>query len=201
MSILSSPVDIDSYETQDDIINTCYIEFKECVLNKESRPQLFGREVCIPIGAWINNKAEIFWHISSLSSKDKISILPCNNDPAIDKCDKNCIYHKRQITLTNGEERDICFYRATKAFWVKELIELANQKDKCIKIWIKKDNKKKRQELYLRYQFRHIDYIVIFESKPSKYVLITAYPVFYINSKNGYDIDYQNYRNQATSEN
>lgn len=202
MGNLSPAIEIDNFETQCDIVDACYIKFKECVLDKEGRPKLFEREVFVPIGAWIDCKAEIFWHVSSLSLEDKITVLPCNNDAAMNKCDENCIYHKRQVKLPNGETRDICYYRATKAFWVKEIILLANNKDNSVKIWVKRDNKKKRNELYLRYQNRHIDYVVIFEDKPNgKYVFVTAYPVFYVNSKNGFNRDYQNYIKSTASEN
>jgi hypothetical protein len=46
----------------------------------------------------------------------------------------------------------------------------------------------------LRYQYRHVDYVAVFEDKPNgKYVFITAYPVFYINTKKAFDKDYEKY--------
>jgi len=194
MCDISPCIGIDSYNDQEEILNACYIKFKECFLNKKDRPKLFGREIIVPVGEWIECKAEIFWHVSSMSLEEKIDVLPCNNDAAMNKCDENCICHKRQITLTNGDIRDICYYRATKAFWVKELILFANRDDSSIKTWLKDNTQKKRTELYLRYQYRHIDYVAVFEDKPSgKYVFITAYPVFYINTKKAFDKDYKKY--------
>ena len=204
MCKLSPSIEIDTIETEDELIDACYIKFKESILNKENRPTLFGREVFVPVGDWINYKAQIFWHVSSLSLDDRITItiLPCNNDVAMNKCDENCIYHKSQIKFPNGGIRDMCYYRSTKAFWVKEIIQLANDKDGKIKSWIKRDVKKKRNELYLRYQNQNIDYISIFEDKPNgKYVFITAYPVFYVNSKDGFNKDYQSYLKSIGSEN
>lgn len=194
MGIFPPQVEINSFETEDEIIEACYTKFKECVLNKGARAKLFDRDVFIPIEPWIERKAQMFWHLASMSLKEKVSVFPCNNDVVISKCNENCIYHKRQITLSNGDLRDICYYRATKAFWVQQIILYANKEDACVKLWTKRDNKKKRNELYLRYQYLHIDYIAVFEDKPNgKYVLLSAYPVFYINSKNGFNKDYQNY--------
>lgn len=194
MQDIPTSIEIEEIENHEDIIDLCYEIFKDCVLSKKNRPKLFEFEVIVPVEPWIEYKAQAFWHIVSLSEKDKSAILPCINDPSISKCDENCINHKYTVRLSNGESRDVCYYRATKAYWIQSIIRLANANDKNLKYWYKKDNKKKRRELYLRYQNKHIDYVVVLEDKNSKkFVLITAYPVFYTNSKKGFDKDYQSY--------
>lgn len=194
MQDIPTSIEIEDIDSHEEIIDLCYKSFKECVLSKENRPKLFELDLIVPVEPWIEYKAQVFWHLVSLSEKDKSPILPCINDPSISKCDENCINHKYTVRVANGERRDICYYRATKAYWIQLIIKLANASDKNLKYWYKKDNKKKRRELYLRYQNKHIDYVVVLEAKANKkFVLITAYPIFYINTKRSFDRDFEKY--------
>lgn len=185
------PIEIDSNDTLDEIIDKCHDIFKTTIATK-TRPSLGDRFILVPI-TWINNKAEIFWHSSSIEKKQKLDIKPCNNDYSSAFCNDNCISGSDFIVLNNGEERYKCIYRAIRVGWICEVINMYNSHDPRVKYW-EKINSKKRNRIYLRYQEDEIDYIVIFEHKSEKKVLlITAYPIFFISAKKDYDRDYQNY--------
>ena len=48
----------------------------------------------------------------------------------------------------------------------------------------------------MRYQGEEIDYLVVFEKKSDKrVVLITGFPVFFISTKNDLEKDYKKYQN------
>lgn len=95
--------------------------------------------------------------------------------------------------MNNGSERAKCIYRAVRVSWIREIIDLYNDGDKRVKYW-EKINSNKKKRIYLRYQEAELDYIVIFEDKSDKrVVLITGYPVFFISAKKDYESDYQNY--------
>lgn len=177
--------------TDEEIIDKCYVIFKQSILNKD-RPDLFGKKIYIPI-EWLNYKAEMFWHVSSLSSIEDFKILPCNNDVSSVNCRKNCIENTGGITLSNGETRTLCHYRMTRVNWIREIIDLANIHNDRVKVWkkVQKDNK---ENLYLRYVYREIDYILVFEEKVNRYILKSAYPLFFIESKRNHDKDYNKYR-------
>lgn len=49
----------------------------------------------------------------------------------------------------------------------------------------------------MRYQEEEIDYLVVFEKKSDKrVVLITGYPVFFISAKNDLEKDFKKYQNE-----
>ncbi len=181
-----------SSDSEVDIIDTCYNLFKEDMLKKENRPELFGKFIYIPI-EWNRNKAEAFWHASSLEPKDNLNIFPCNNDYSSSLCNNNCLKQDITITLKNGDTRLICYYRMVRVHWIKKIIELANNNDARVQYWevTKKD---KQIKLYIRYTFINIDYVVILGVKPNQYVFITAYPVFFIDAKTDFTKDYNKYK-------
>ena len=69
-----------------------------------------------------------------------------------------------------------------------DIINLANEQDSRIKVW------EKDRKLHLRYDYGDIDYVLIFSSKKNIYKLISAFPVFYINKKETFDKDYNDYK-------
>ena len=178
-------------KTINDLIDKCHTVFKTS-LSKDSKPPLGDREIFIPF-TWIDNKAEIFWHIASLETQTNLSIKPCNNEISSYYCDSNCVSGMMKILLNNGEERSKCIYRAVRVGWIKAIIMMFNENDKRVKYW-EKVHSNGRNRIYLRYQEGENDFIVVFEEKSEKrVVLITAFPVFYISASKDYETDYQNY--------
>lgn len=185
------PIDITDLKKIEDIMNICHNIFKETMAAKENRPQFKGRDILVPI-KWLEYKAEIFWHSASIESKQKLDILPCNNDITSSLCKRNCVIGMDSIVL-NEIEREKCIYRAVRVNWIKPVIEMYNNDDERVKYWEKMHSNKKNR-LYLRYQEEEIDYLVVLEEKSEKRVVfITAYPIFFLSAKRDYEADYQNY--------
>lgn len=77
--------------------------------------------------------------------------------------------------------------------WIRQIIDLFNYHDERVKYW-EKVNSNKKNRIYLRYQEEENDYLIVFEEKSSKRViLITAFPVFFRSAKRDYDNDYNAY--------
>lgn len=171
----------------DTAIENIYDTYKNELMDKSKRPRLFGKFIYIDCGSWIENKPEMFWHLISLSETEKFNILPCNNDKSMILCKGNCLTGTNQIILKNGKKRNLCFYRATRINWICKVIEFANDGYNNIEKWIR-DNR-----IYIRFQQNEIDYILIFDIRKSYYYFVSAFPVFYINSKRNYCNDYNNY--------
>lgn len=189
------PLNISTTQTTDEIMNVCHNEFKRTLGNKNTRPNLKGKEIFIPI-KWNASKAEIFLHIGSIEPINNIDILPCNNDTVSAVCNSYCVNRSNTIVLSNLEVRVECIYRATRIGWVSEIINLYNSCDPRVKYW-EKETKKHDMRIYLRYQEEEIDYVVVFEKKNNnKVTLITGFPVFYISKKNDYEKDYLKYQRE-----
>lgn len=185
-------IDITGLEDISAIMDKCHNIFKETMANKDNRAKLGEREIAVPLN-WIECKAELFWHAASIEEKAKLDIQPCTNDVASSLCANNCIDAFDSIIMNNGTEREKCIYRAARVGWIREVIDLYNQRDARVKYW-EKLNSNKKNRIYLRYQEEELDYIVILEGKSDKRViLITGYPVFFISAKKDYENDYQNY--------
>ncbi len=190
------PVEIDGKNKISEIMDKCHEVFKDTIAQK-NRPRLGNRDIYVPL-KWIENKAELFWHSASIEEKPKLNIKPCNNDFTSALCAENCITGKDTITMSNGDIRSKCIYRATRINFIKSIIELYNAGDTRVKYW-EKVNSKKRKRLYLRYQEAELDYIIVFEEKSTARVqLITAYIVFFISAKRDYEKDYKNFIKQKT---
>lgn len=173
------------------ILDRCHEVFKQTIAAKD-RPTLGEREIYVPL-KWIEEKAEIFWHVASIEQKQGLNITPCNNDISSSCCDENCVIGKDTITLGNGDIRAKCIFRAVRIGWIYEIIDLYNDGDLRVRYW-EKVNSDKSNRLYLRYMEEEIDYLVVFGDSGKKNVrLITAYPVFFINAKKIYEKDYQDY--------
>ena len=191
------PIDISGLAELDKIMDRCHDVFKNSMVSKENRPQLGERNIYVPLN-WIEYKAEIFWHVSSIEPKGKFKILPCNNDSSSFICNSNCINLTNSIILGGMNKREKCIYRSIRVGWIKSVIEMYNGGDPRVKYWEKVDSDK-RNRIYLRYQEEEIDYLVVLDDKSSKrVVLITAFPVFFISVKQDYDKAYQNYIKNTT---
>lgn len=176
--------------TIDEAIEKMYSIYVKEIMPKEKRPELFGKFIYINSKEWIDQKAEMFWHMISLGDNEKFNIYPCNNLSCGLICEENCKRKVRQISIGGNRKRNICLYRGTMISWLIEIIALANNKDSAVQVWVKEG------KLHLRMVHETVDYIAIFEIKKNMYVLITAYPVFYISSKRNYTQDYYSYKNK-----
>lgn len=187
-----TPVDISGLADRTEIIDKCHDVFKSTIGSKEKRPMLGEMEIFVPF-EWIENKAEVFWHIGSIAEKENLKIFPCTNDISLAKCDSNCVTGTDFIVLKNGEVRNKCVYRASRVGWIVPIIEMYNSNDSRVVYW-EKLNKEGRKRAYLRYREDEIDYLVVFEKKSDKKVrFITGYPLFFIDSKKESDKDYVKY--------
>ncbi len=180
-----------SNKSYNDKIDYLYKFYETEIMDRNKRPKLFNKFIYIDCNLRIKRKTEKFWHLITLGQKELFEILPCNNDISSTLCNANCIHGKKQIITSDGEIRNICFYRAIRINWINEIIKLANKNDSNIKIWLKPgpDNK-----LHIRLQESITDYILIFKEKPKYYYFITAYPVFYRGAKINFDNDYLKYK-------
>lgn len=193
-----TPIVIDKTQELSEIFNECHDKFKETIATKD-RPLFRGMEIYIPL-KWLENKAEIFWHSASIEQKEKLDIKPCTNDLSSAFCLENCIIGTEFITMSNGDIRAKCLYRALRVGWIKEIIEMYNENDVRVKYW-EKINSNKKKRVYLRYQEEEIDYLIVLEKKSEKRVqLITAYPIFFVSAKKDYEKDYQNYIKEIEKE-
>ena len=112
-------------------------------------------EIYVPL-KWIENKAEIFWHSASIEQKVKLDIKPCTNDISSAFCSENCISGTEMITMNDGNVRAKCLYRALRVGWIKEVIELYNEKRCTGKNIGKKINSKKKKAFVLTLSGRRI---------------------------------------------
>ena len=166
-----------------DGFDICYEEFKRTFMSKGSRPLLGDRKIEIPLKEhnWIENKAEFFWHASSMDQKINFEILPCNNDVAKLICDENCTKCHDEVIMSNGEVRFKCLYRSERTNLLTDIISLYNEADPRVKYWEKEYKKSGRKYMrcFLRYQGGSIDYLLVFEKKSEQRVIaVTAFPVF-----------------------
>lgn len=182
-----SPIKGVSTEEFEDIIENAYEIFRVKFMDKENRPTLFNKFIFIDFKHWIDNKADCFWHLVSLHETEKFGVFPCENNISDIICKENCITKTKQITLHNGQIRDLCIFRMIRIEWVIDIILLANQKDDNIKVWEKDD------KLHIRFQHEDVDYVIILLDRRNRYQLVSAFPVFYINKKKQFDNDYNNY--------
>ncbi|MCM3560568.1 hypothetical protein M4D57_18540 [Brevibacillus borstelensis] len=201
---LSSPIPITNHTTNGEILDYLYSIFKENIMDKAKRPKLFNKFIFINFSKWIDLKSEVFWHLISLNRNERFNILPCNNDVTFMMCPNNCITPTETVLLSDGSERNVCYYRGTRIHWINEIIELANKSDEDIKTWKKKNIIRgiPVQQLYIRFTHGSVDYVIVFEEKYSQsgdvyqYYFVTAFPVFYISKKLEFDQEYQSYQSQ-----
>lgn len=187
------PIDITGMNKTEEIMDKCHNTFKATLVSKKNKPRFKGREVLVPL-KWLDYKAETFWHSASIESKQRLDILPCNNDITSSLCNNNCILETDYIML-NGIKREKCIYRAVRVNWIRSVLEMYNNNDSRIKYWEKIHPSNKKNRIYLRYEEEEIDFLVILEDVSKKRVrFITAYPIFFLSAKRDYENDYRSYQ-------
>lgn len=169
-----------------------YDYFSHYINDKENRPQLFGKKIYVEAHEWIEDRPEGFWHLVSLEEKHHFQkILPCINDSSTALCKQNCNTKQKMIAIKMGtENRSLCLYRASRIPWVVDIINLANNNDPDVCVWIKPSTNGSSDKLYLRYNHDGADYVVIFSVEKKFYRIIAAFPVFYLSEKEAFDKEY-----------
>ncbi|NLC53366.1 MAG: hypothetical protein GX770_05315 [Firmicutes bacterium] len=202
-SKLPPVLDISNLTSTEEIIEFLYGSLKEEYTGSRNKQYLHGKRIFFDFIHLFNDKYLFFWHLISLSESEKFNILPCNNDvSSFIKCSvQNCLTQSNPITLPNGKNRNICFYRGIRIHWIKKIIELANNKDPFIKEWEceKKREGRKEKNFYIRFEHETTDYLVVLSVRKKGFLFVTAYPLFYINRKQICDKQYEAYQAYKTS--
>lgn len=181
-------LDISCLTSKEDIIDFFYQEFKKVYMGPQNIKYLSGKRIFFDFFHVYDNKFEFFWHLISLSSSEKFDILPCINDVSSLKCsEQNCITQKNSILLSSGS-RNVCIYRGIRIHWVAKIITLAEKKDPSIKQW------EDSGCLYIRFQHETVDYIVILSIRKKGLLFVSAYPIFYIHTKQIFDRKFKLYQ-------
>lgn len=181
-----------------------YQIFNPLFIQQDKRPRFNGKKIYFEVSKSLNGKIlpypEKLMHIVSLEEKNEHTILPCNNDIASNSCYNQCEFSKAHFWFV-PLDRNECLYRMARIHWIPEIIELANNQDIRIKVWVeKKKNKRGRyaEKTYLRFQDGIVDYVVILGHRFKggnflNYVFESAFPVFIVRSKKQYDQRYSRY--------
>lgn len=197
---ISSPLDPSEFITDEKLFEESYKIFEKELRLLENRPQLLGENIYIDCKDFADDGKELsYWHICSIGADDsKFDMYPCLNDTVKNICQYQCEVEHEENFLKDRNSIP-CLYRASKIFWIKEIIELANQdqENENIRIWKTKD-KQAHDNLLIRYVTATIDYVIIFViQKPgSKYLyrLKTAFPIVLKSYKKRYDREYLSYQ-------
>lgn len=183
----------DDFENNIDI---AYEYFTNKIADPAHRPQLYDKEIFVECREKINDRPVGFWHIVSLEDTHNIkNYVPCVNDESNEYCNENCISGEYQIAIKYGSEtRNLCLYRASRLPWIIDLIKMAERDDPMVDIWLKPGGNKGVDKLYLRYNHKGNDFLVVFTVEKKYYRLISAYPVFYNRSKKDLTVEYKKYK-------
>lgn len=176
-----------------------YSKFQEVYGDKEKRVRLFGKFIFVDYSRFIKGKSELFWHLSSIESTEKYSVNPCTNEVPLGEC--KYINHCENNENMSGDDlvkeikRIPCIYRGSRIIWIDEIIKLASEESKLVKVWEVYVRKTGKTKIKLRFQSDTVDYIIILikNLKTNSYKLITAFPVVYKASKRKFDKQYDNY--------
>lgn len=166
-----------------------------------------------------DGKPRIFWHICSLGEENglyfdkykkrlKFNVSPCINHISIVNCTLKCNLDDESIKLRDN--RVPCIYRMSKISNLKIAMDLYNDNSDKIKWWTKveKSNKSKKTKkmLKIRYTNELEDYVIMFEfrykdaskNEISKFQFVTAYQIFDNNTKERFDLEYNNFLNKKS---
>lgn len=173
-------------------IKELYDLFLNIYGNLGKEPIIFeNKRIFVDLTSFAEMKHEVFWHLISLSDSEKFNVFPCKNDESKQYCKRNCLTGKKVVMLSKGRRSRICMYRAIRMHWLKKIIDLANVNSEYISVWEKEGHK------YIRYkqQVNNIEeeYIIILKLMKGSFRFVSCYPVFYINSSDDFETDYQNY--------
>ena len=157
-----------------------------------------GKNVIFQNEHLILGRESEFWHLASLGLKETFKVLPCTRCESKRICPTNCNSEAFKVDLKGGlGERKLCTYRAHRINFVELILSLCNNGDpRIMKFKKNQKNKYKRWETkeFIRFVDTEldIDYIIIlrFNSKSDKYIIVSAYPVFYVDTAKRFDKDY-----------
>lgn len=190
-SDLSTPFEYKENTLLQEALNISYNKFKKDFIDRSNRNLYDNVFIYVDTKNRINNKFEIFWHVVGLGADDiqDLSIFPCNNDSCFSNCNTNCEKKNIKITENNGTLKYPCLYRATRVMWINEIIRLANEGNPNIEITeeTKRTKKGNQKRLNIRYKKGIVDYVVILKKGKNVHNFITAFPIFYTNSKRKFD--------------
>ena len=177
-------------------IDIAYKYFADNIGNRAKRPALFEKEVFIECGEKIDDRPVGFWHMVSIEEKHGFEdLLPCTNDQSLSWCDQNCNTNQHQVAIKYGQEkRNLCLYRAARLPWILDIIKFANRDDPAVQVWLVPGGSKKSDKLYLRYNQKGNDYLLVFSVEKHYYRLISSFPVFYLREKKTLTENYQTYK-------
>lgn len=200
---LSQPLILD-HPTLKEKIDFVVRNFKEIFLKQENRPLFNEKPIYFEISKMHNGVTypypEKLMHILSLGDKGEMKVLPCNNDFSNLICQNKCNIKEAMISF-QPLQRQECFYRMSRIHWIPEIIDLANNGSKCIKVWeeeVKNKRGKKVSKTFIRCQEGIADYLIVLAHRKKKgilnnYIFETAFPVFYERSKKQYDKSFEKY--------
>lgn len=190
--VLSSPLELTGDFEKD--IDIAYEYFNTAINDRKKRPTLFDKEVFIEAHEMIGERPEGFWHVISMEEKHRFKVLPCVNDGNIELCNQNCNNSHHTVVVKYGTEtRNICLLRVSRLPWVVDIIKLACRGDRSVNVWLKPGKGKQSKKLYLRYNHKGADFVLIFSVERHFYRLISAFPVFYTSQKEEFDKDFKKY--------
>jgi hypothetical protein len=198
-SILSSPMNIESYEKNQELFDSAYELYQSDLKDRDNRPQLFGKFLYIDEVTAQQGKDRGFWHVASIGEDDaKFDMYPCVNHISHARCDFQCNPNHTANFLSNDNSIP-CIYRAHKIIWIREIILLANinRKHPNLRVWKQKSKRGGDTRLLIRYLDSGVDFIIIFsvvyDNKKRDirmYKLITAYPVVLKSYKRRFEKEY-----------
>ena len=205
----------------DNFVSETYKKFQEYFCNNRTL-KYNGIEYPIIINTndiEFDGKPRIFWHISSLGEENglyfdsfkkrlKFSVFPCINHMSSVNCQLKCNLYDESIQLRDN--RVPCIYRMSKIDNLKIAMDLFNNQSDKVKWWTKTEksqkNKKTKKMLKIRYVDDLEDYVIMFEfrytdaskNQISKFQFVTAYQIFDNNTKERFDLEYQEYINKKS---
>ena len=200
---LSEPLEL-TESTIESNISIVFEKFNPLFIQQSKRPSFQNKTIYFEISkssiGFTYPYPEKLMHIISLAEKSEYTILPCNNDIASVRCTNKCELTKAHLLFTTLK-RNECLYRMARIHWIPEIINLSNEKDPRVKVWVQeKKNKrnKKVRKTFIRYQEDIIDYLIILSHKEKSgeienYIFDSAFPVFLTRSKKQYDEQYKRY--------
>lgn len=204
--VISSPLNFIHSELEKNI-SLVIDNFKPIFLFKDSRPNFNGRFIYFDMNRVYGNitlpQPERLMHILSLEPIKEYTIFPCNNDISFNHCINKC-----ELSCANSNfkilNRSECYYRMARIHWIPEIINLANENNPNIKIWIKKKksgNGKWIEKTFIRYQEGIVDYVIILRHVIkngvfTNYYFESAFPVFLKRNKIQYDKEFKRYNSK-----
>lgn len=198
-SKLSDPIIYEGITIEDRIKNGLN-SFSNIFLKKEVKPKYNGKDIYFEMSNIFNRylnlgMPERFAHIITLDNEDKYTVNPCNNDISSEQCENGCYFSN--IPKFQAYGRWECLYRLYRIHWLREVIDLANQKDPDIITWQVDVNNGK--EFYkkenIRYHCGMDDYLIVLKDrkKVGDYMFITAFPVASKSKKESLEREYNIY--------